>query len=58
VIFFVNAALPVSVPGCATRGLAALSIAEFSGLAGLVTVLIVLIKLAYYELKLKIFLLI
>lgn len=39
VLFFINAAIPVSVFGCRNRGLIAFAIALLSGLAGLVTVI-------------------
>jgi Na+/phosphate symporter len=41
-LFFINAALPVSVLGCVNRGLIAFMIALFSGLAALGTVIIAL----------------
>jgi len=42
VIFFINAALPKTVLGCANRGLVALVIALISGLAAFVTVILAL----------------
>lgn len=40
IIFFINAALPVTVLGCANRGLVAIIIALISGIAALVTAII------------------
>jgi len=40
VLFFINAALPVTVLGCANRGLVALAVALISGVAGLAAAVI------------------
>jgi hypothetical protein len=42
VLFFINAALPITVLGCANRGLVAMAIAVISGLVALATVIIAL----------------